>query len=59
MFVPTQGLGQAAPLRQSRTATEIVPLKNGQGDNLSPSKFKEKTRKEAPTKTEFSTEIAS
>ena len=45
-----QGLSQAAPLRQSRTAIEIVPLKNGQGDNLSPSKFREKTRKEAHTK---------
>ena len=31
-----QGLSQAAP--------------NGQGDNLSPSKFREKTRKEAHTK---------
>ena len=28
----------------------IVPLKNGQEDNLSPSKFREKTRKEAHTK---------
>ena len=37
-----QGLSQAAPLRQSRTAIGIVPLKNGQGDNLSPSKFREK-----------------
>ena len=37
-----QGLSQAAPLRQSRTAIGIVPLKNGQGDNLSPSKFSEK-----------------
>ena len=46
----TQGLSQAAPLRQSRTAIGIVPLKNGQGDNLSPSKFREKTRKEAHTK---------
>ena len=45
---PYQGLSQAAPLRQSRTG--IVPLKNGQGDNLSPSKFREKTRKEAHTK---------
>ena len=45
-----QGLSQAAPLRQSRTAIGIVPLKNGQGDNLSPSKFWEKTRKEAHTK---------
>ena len=45
-----QGLSQAAPLRQSRTAIGIVPLKNGQGDNLSPSKFREKTRKEAHTK---------
>ena len=26
------------------------PLKNGQGDNLSPSKFREKTRKEAHMK---------
>ena len=47
---PRQGLSQAAPLRQSRTAIGIVPLKNGQGDNLSPSKFREKTRKEAHTK---------
>ena len=46
----SQGLSQAAPLRQSRTAIGIVPLKNGQGDNLSPSKFREKTRKEAHTK---------
>ena len=38
------------PLCQSRTAIGIVPLKNGQGDNLSPSKFREKTRKEAHTK---------
>ena len=45
-----QGLSQAAPLRQSRTAIGIVPLKNGQGDNLSPSKFREKTRKEAHMK---------
>ena len=45
-----QGLSQAAPLRQSRTAIGIVPLKKGQGDNLSPSKFREKTRKEAHTK---------
>ena len=45
-----QGLSQAMPLRQSRTAIGIVPLKNGQGDNLSPSKFREKTRKEAHTK---------
>ena len=46
-----QGLSQAAPLRQSRTAIGIViPLKNSQGDNLSPSKFREKTRKEAHTK---------
>ena len=45
-----QGLSQAAPLRQSRTAIGIVPLKNGQGDNLSPSKFREKTQKEAHTK---------
>ena len=43
-------MSQAAPLRQSRTAIGIVPLKNGQGDNLSPSKFREKTRKEAHTK---------
>ena len=28
-----QGLSQAAPLRQSHTATGIVPLRNGQGDN--------------------------
>ena len=45
-----QGLSQAAPLRQSRSAIGIVPLKNGQEDNLSPSKFREKTRKEAHTK---------
>ena len=45
-----QGLSQAAPLRQSRTAIGIVPLKNGQGDNLSPSKFRKKTRNEAYTK---------
>ena len=45
-----QGLSQAASLRQSHTAIEIVPLKNGQGDNLSPSKFREKTWKEAHTK---------
>ena len=49
-FSCMQGLSQAAPLRQSRTAIGIVPLKNGQGDNLSPSKFREKTRKEAHTK---------
>ena len=49
-LVLLQGLSQAAPLRQSRTAIGIVPLKNGQGDNLSPSKFREKTRKEAHTK---------
>ena len=46
----SQGLSQAAPLRQSRTANGIVPLKNRQGDNLSPSKFREKTRKEAHSK---------
>ena len=45
-----QGLSQAAPWRQSRTAIGIVPLKNDQGDNLSPSKFREKTQKEAHTK---------
>ena len=45
-----QGLSQAAPWCQSRTAIGIVPLKNGQGDNLSPSKFREKTQKEAHTK---------
>ena len=46
-----QGLSQAAPLRQSRTAIGIVPSKNSQEDNyLSPSKFREKTRKEAHTK---------
>ena len=45
-----QGLSQAAPLRQSRPAIRIVPLKNGQGDNLSPSKFRKKTRKEAHAK---------
>ena len=49
-LVHVQGLSQAAPLRQSHTAIGIVPLKNGQGDNLSPSKFREKTRKEAHTK---------
>ena len=27
----SQGLSQAAPLRQSRTAIGIVPLRNGQG----------------------------
>ena len=43
-------MSQAAPLRQSRTAIGIVPLKNGQGDNLSPSNFREKTQKEAHTK---------
>ena len=36
-------------MRQSRTAIGIVPLINGQGDNLSPSNFREKTRKEAHT----------
>ena len=46
---PLQGLSQAAPLRQSRTAIGIVPLNNGQGDNLSPSKFRKKTQKEAHT----------
>ena len=50
IVISNQGLSQAAPLRQSRTAIGIVPLKNGQGDNLSPSKFREKTRKEAHTK---------
>ena len=45
-----QGLSQAAPLRQSRTAIGIVPLIKGQGDNLSPSNFREKIRKEAHTK---------
>ena len=50
IFYRCQGLSQAAPLHQSRTAMGIVPLKNGQGDNLSPSKFREKTRKEAHTK---------
>ena len=46
-----QGLSQAVPLCQSHTAIEIVPLKkNGQGDNLSPSKFREKTQKEAHMK---------
>ena len=38
------------PLHQSHTAIEIVPKKKRQGDNLSPSKFKEKTWKEAHTK---------
>ena len=37
-----QGLSQAAPLRQSHTAIGIVSLKNSQGDNLSPSKCREK-----------------
>ena len=49
-FMYMQGLSQVAPLRQSHTAIGIVPLKNGQGDNLSPSKFREKTQKEAHTK---------
>ena len=49
-----QGLSQAAPLRQSRIAIGIVPLKNGQGDNLNPSKLREKTRKEAHMKRFFS-----
>ena len=47
IFYRCQGLSQAAPLHQSRTAMGIVPLKNGQGDNLSPSKFREKTGKKA------------
>ena len=50
LLLPLRGLSQAAPLCQSRTAIGIVPLKNVQGDNLSPSKFREKTRKEAHTK---------
>ena len=37
-------------MRQSRTAIGIVPIKNSQGENLSPSKFKEKTQKEAHMK---------
>ena len=37
-----QGLSQAAPLRQYRTAIKIFPYKNGQ--------FREKTWKEAHTK---------
>ena len=45
-----KGLSQAAPLHQSRIAIGIVPLQNGQGDNLSPSKFREKTWKKAHTK---------
>ena len=49
-FSSCQGLSQAAPLRQSHTAIGIVPLRNGQGDNLFPSNFREKTRKEANTK---------
>ena len=53
-----QGLSQAAPLRQSRTAIGIVPLKNGQGDNLSPSKFREKTQK-THKEIYFGTEVAS
>ena len=52
-----QGLSQAAPLRQSRTAIGIVPLKNGQGDNLSPSKFREKTRNAAHTKRFISVQL--
>ena len=35
-MIQWQGLSQAAPLRQSRTAIGIVPLKNGQGDNNCP-----------------------
>ena len=31
-----QGLSQAAPLRQSRTAIKIAPYKNDQGDNFTP-----------------------
>ena len=50
VLVYTQGLSQATPLCQSRTAIGIVPLKTGQGDNLSPSKFREKTQIEAHTK---------
>ena len=50
MYSHDQDLSQAAPLRQSRTAIGIAPLKNSQGDNLSPSKFREKTRNEAHTK---------
>ena len=44
-WVHHQGLSQAAPLRQSRTAIGIVPLKNGQGDNLSPSNLVKKLEK--------------
>ena len=57
----TQGLSQARPLRQSRPAIGIVPLKNGQGDNyLSPSKFRKKNSKGSThEKIYFSTEIAS
>ena len=50
MYSHDQDLSQAVPLCQSRTAIGIAPLKNGQGDNLSPSKFREKTRNEAHTK---------
>ena len=60
LLLLSQGLTQAAPLCQSRTAIGIVPLKNGQGDNLSPSKFREKTRKEENTERFiFGTEVAS
>ena len=55
-----QGLSQAAPLRQRRTAIEIAPLKYGQGDNLSPSKFRGKNLIGSSHKEiYFSTEIAS
>ena len=49
-----------ARLQQSRTAIEIVPYKNGHGDNLSPSKFREKNSKGSThEEIHFSTEIAS
>ena len=57
--VRKQGLSQAAPLRQSRAAIGIVPLKNGQGDNLSPSKFREKHERSTHEEFYYSTEIAS
>ena len=43
-----QGLSQATPLRQSRTAIGIVPLKNGQGDlqNLGKKLKRKHTRRE-------------
>ena len=47
----SQGLSQAAPLRQSRTAIGIVPLRNGQG--------KKNTKESTNEEFYFSTEIAS